>query len=212
MYFVHLMRLFPCHADSEAGSALADWDTQLQGMLSNIVGGPRLDGLSSGIAALSVQNGGLGLVPTALLADSCLVGGKLAAAKTLAEKCAPLSLASASLTDLSAEPMYPTETAVHAAIDRMDELSFGLRESLESRTVRHLQRHLAKTLDDVRKHDLIAGQSTSTRALIRSNAGDPHVLAVPHSRSPATAFPTVTTAPTSAAVSVSLFRRSTAPV
>ena len=105
-----------------------------------------------------MQNGGLGLFTTAQLADPCLVAGKIAAATTLAEKCAPLSLATASLTDLSAEPTYPTETAVHAAIDRMDELSFGLRESLQSRTVRQLQRHLAKTLDDVRKHDLIVEQ------------------------------------------------------
>ena len=47
----------------------------------------------------------------------------------------------------------------------------GISESLGSRTVTRLQRHLAFKLDDVRKHDLIAGQPVSTRALIRSNAG-----------------------------------------
>ena len=54
-----------------------------------------------------------------------------------------------------------------------------------TRTVTHLQHQLALTLDDVRRLDLCAGQTTRTRALIRSNAGNPHVLAVPHNRSPA---------------------------
>ena len=48
-----------------------------------------------------------------------------------------------------------------------------------------MQRALAFKLADVRKHDLVAGQSVRTRALLRSNAGNPHVLAVPHNRSPA---------------------------
>ena len=49
----------------------------------------------------------------------------------------------------------------------------------------HLQHQLALRLDDVRRVDLCAGQTTRTRALIRSNAGNPHVLAVPHNRTPA---------------------------
>ena len=73
---------------------------------------------------------------------------------------------------------------MHAAIGRMDELSAGLCESLATRTVT-LQHQLALKLDDVRRVDLYAGQPTRTRALIRSNAGNPHVLAVPHNRSPA---------------------------
>ena len=80
--FVHLMRLVPCGAGSIAGSELAAWDTQLEGLLSSIVGGP-LDDLSRGIAALQARNGGLGLVPTAMLADTCFVAGKLAVAKVL---------------------------------------------------------------------------------------------------------------------------------
>ena len=38
-------------------------------------------------------------------------------------------------TRLSAEPTYPTEVTVHDAIDRMDALSFALRESLETAAV-----------------------------------------------------------------------------
>ena len=75
--FVHLMRLVPCGAGTVAGAALAVWDTQLDGLLTHIVGGPP-DGLSRGIAALSTRNGGLGLTPTALLADPCFVAGKAA--------------------------------------------------------------------------------------------------------------------------------------
>ena len=184
--FVHLMRLVPCGAGSVAGSELAVWDTQLEGLLSSIVGGP-LDDLSRGIAALSVRNGGLGLVPTAMLADTCLVAGKLAVAKVLGT-CPPLAIAAASLTDLAAEPTYPTEIVVHEAISRIDELAPGSEIELERRVATsssQMQRALAFKLADVRKHDLVAGQSVRTRALLRSNAGNPHVLAVPHNRSPA---------------------------
>ena len=108
------MRLVPCGAGTVAGAALAVWDTQLDGLLTHIAGGPP-DDLSRGIAALSTRNGGLGLTPTALLADPCFVAGKLAVAKTLGA-CQPLDIAVAALTDLNEEPTYPMESAVHAAI------------------------------------------------------------------------------------------------
>lgn len=54
-----------------------------------------------------------------MLADTCFVAGKLAVAKVLGT-CPPLAIAAVSLTDLAAEPTYPTEIAVHEAVSLAD--------------------------------------------------------------------------------------------
>ena len=182
------MRLIPCGGDSRAGAELAKWDAQLNGLLEQIAGTRELDDFSRGIAALSQADGGLGLTPTSQLADPCFVAGKLAAARAV-DGCAPLDLAVASLLDLSADPTYATEIAVHQAIDRLDDIKPGLREKLagsESNGAIRQQRALKAEVSGALKADLLVGRSSDfdprTRALMRSNAGNPHVLASPHGR------------------------------
>ena len=84
---------------------------------------------------------------------------------------------------------YATEIAVHQAIDRLDDIKPGLREKLagsESNGAIRQQRALKAEVSGALKADLLVGRSSDfdprTRALMRSNAGNPHVLASPHGR------------------------------
>ena len=64
-------------------------------------------------------------------------------------------------------------------------LANKLIESDANATIRH-QHTLAANLAEARKADFLAGSSMQTRALVRSNAGNPHALASAHNRSPST--------------------------
>ena len=188
--FVHLMRLTPCHENTSAGRALKLWDKQLDGLMQIIAGTRSMDCLNRGLAALPACQGGLGIMTTADLADPCFIAGKLSVARSLTN-CGPvdLSLAVTSLLDLSQTPKYATETEVHSAISRIDELKPGLADKLiesdANATIRH-QHTLVANLAEARKADFLAGSSMQTRALVRSNAGNPHALASAHNRSPST--------------------------
>ena len=139
---------------------LTKWDAQLNGLLELIARTCELDDFSRSIAALSQADGGLGLTPTSQLADPCFVAGKLAATRAV-DGCAPLDLAVASLLDLSADPAYATETAVHQAIDRLDDIKPGLRKKLagsESNGAIRQQRALKAEVSGALKADLIVGR------------------------------------------------------
>ena len=182
------MRLTSCHESTSAGRALKLWDEQLDGLMQIIAGTRSMDCLNRGLAALPACQGGLGIMTTADLADPCFIAGKLSVARSLTN-CGPvdLSLAVTSLLDLSQTPKYATETEVHSAISRIDELKPGLADKLiesdANATIRH-QHTLVANLAEARKADFLAGSSMQTRALVRSNAGNPHALASAQNRSP----------------------------
>ena len=60
-----------------------------------------------------------------------------------------------------------------------------LIESDANAMIRH-QHTLVANLAEARKADFLAGSSMQTRALVRSNAGNPYALASAHNRSPST--------------------------
>jgi len=141
---------------------------------------------SRAIAALPSCEGGLGVPPIAYLADPCYVAGKLAAARSV-DKCDLLSIAVASMVDLTADPIYATESAVHSAIDRFDAVKPGTRSKLtnsKSSGAARRQSSIMQELIGAYKHDLLAGRDNRTRALLRSNAGNPHLFASAHGRNP----------------------------
>ena len=180
--FVHVMRLTPCGEDSRAGAELAKWDAQLSGLLEQIVGTRELDGFSRDIATLSQADGGIGLTTTVQLADPCFVAGKLATARII-DGCAPFDLAITSLLDLSTDPTYAVETGVHLAISRLDEIKPGLRGKLTASAPNgaiRQQRALRAEISGALKADVLVGRDNDfdprTRALLRSNAGNPHVF------------------------------------